>query len=83
MPDIQNFLKENSLNVQSNYHVVDDLSTIAMVANGFGICLMPQMVMRDIPYEVDCYPVQPICRTRDRACNASSGVYGTGSAFYV
>ena len=57
--DIQNFLKENSLNVQSNYHVVDDLSTIAMVANGFGICLMPQMVMRDIPYEVDCYPDQP------------------------
>lgn len=57
--DIQNFLKENSLNVQSNYHVVDDLSTIAMVANGFGICLMPQMVMRDIPYEVDCYAVQP------------------------
>lgn len=57
--DIQNFLKENSLNVQSNYHVVDDLSTIAMVANGFGICLMPEMVMKDIPYEVDCYPVKP------------------------
>ena len=45
--DIQNFLKENSLNVQSNYHVVDDLSTIALVANGFGICLMPELVMRD------------------------------------
>ena len=43
--DIQNFLKENSINIQSNYHVVDDLSTVAMVANGFGICLMPQMVM--------------------------------------
>ena len=57
--DIQNFLKENSINIQSNYHVVDDLSTVAMVANGFGICLMPQMVMRDIPYEVDCYSVQP------------------------
>lgn len=40
--DIQNFLKENSLDIQSNYHVVDDLSTIAMVANGFGICLMPE-----------------------------------------
>ena len=39
--DIQNFLKENSINIQSNYHVVDDLSTVAMVANGFGICLMP------------------------------------------
>lgn len=57
--DIQNFLKENSLDVESNYHVVDDLSTIAMVANGFGICLMPEMVMHDIPYEVDCYPVKP------------------------
>ena len=57
--DIQNFLKENSLDVQSNYHVVDDLSTIAMVAHGFGICLMPEMVMADIPYEVDCYLVKP------------------------
>lgn len=57
--DIQNFLKENPLEVESNYHVVDDLSTIAMVANGFGICLMPEMVMHDIPYEVDCYPVKP------------------------
>lgn len=57
--DIQNFLKENSLNVQSNYHVVDDLSTVAMVAHGFGICIMPKMVMNDIPYEVDCYPVKP------------------------
>lgn len=61
--DIQNFLKENSLNIQSNYHVVDDLSTIALVANGFGICLMPELVMRDIPYEVDSYRIRPdACR---------------------
>lgn len=57
--DIQNFLKENSLNIQSHYHVVDDLSTIALVAKGFGICLMPELVMRDIPYDVDCYPIKP------------------------
>lgn len=57
--DIQNFLKENHLDVQSHYHVVDDLSTIAMVAHGFGICLMPELVMADIPYEVDCVPVRP------------------------
>ncbi len=53
--DIQNFLKEHDLNVKSQYHVVDDLSTIAMVAEGFGICIMPEMVMNDIPYEVDAY----------------------------
>ncbi len=57
--DIQNFLKENSLAVHSSYHVVDDLSTVAMVANGFGICLMPELTMLDIPYEVECYPVKP------------------------
>ena len=57
--DIQNFLRENSLQVQSNYHVVDDLSTIALVEKGFGICLMPELVMHDIPYEVDCYPTEP------------------------
>ncbi|MBR5316314.1 MAG: LysR family transcriptional regulator [Lachnospiraceae bacterium] len=57
--DIQNFLKENSLNIQSRYHVVDDLSTIALVAKGFGICLMPALVMQDIPYEVECYPIKP------------------------
>lgn len=57
--DIQNFLKENSLNIQSHYHVVDDLSTIALVAKGFGICLMPALVMQDIPYDVDCYPIKP------------------------
>lgn len=57
--DIQNFLKENSLNIQSHYHVVDDLSTIALVAKGFGICLMPELVMHDIPYDVDCYPIEP------------------------
>lgn len=61
--DIQNFLKENNLSIQSNYHVVDDLSTIRLVEKGFGICLMPELVMHDIPYEVDCYPVYPsACR---------------------
>lgn len=57
--DIQNYLKENNLNIQSHYHVVDDLSTTALVAKGFGLCLMPEMVMRDIPHEVDCYELDP------------------------
>jgi DNA-binding transcriptional LysR family regulator len=61
--DIQNFLKENHLRIQSNYHVVDDLSTIRLVEKGFGICLMPELVMQDIPYDVDVYPIQPeACR---------------------
>ena len=61
--DIQNFLKENKLRIQSNYHVVDDTSTIRLVEKGFGICLMPELVMRDISYDVEVYPIQPqACR---------------------
>ncbi len=61
--DIQNYLKQNNLKVQTGYHVVDDLSTIAMVANGFGICIMPELVMNDIPYDVTRYRMQPeACR---------------------
>ncbi len=56
--DIQNFLKENRLTVKSNYHVVDDLSTVRLVEQGFGICLMPKLCMNDIPYDVDIYPLE-------------------------
>lgn len=57
--DITNFFKDNGLRVRSSCHVVDDLSTIAMVAEGFGICIMPELVMNDIPYSVKTYPVSP------------------------
>lgn len=61
--DIQKFLQDNGLNVRSSYHVVDDLSQIAIVAKGLGICIMPKMVMNDIPYMVDMYPTNPpACR---------------------
>ena len=56
--DIAIFMKQNGLgNVRMDYHVVDDLSTIALVAAGLGICIMPELVMNDIPYEVDRYPM--------------------------
>ena len=57
--DIQNFMRENHLDIQTSYHVVDDLATVAMVSAGFGICIMPELVMHDIPYNVRAYPVKP------------------------
>ena len=57
--DIVRFMKENGLNVRSKFHVVDDLSTVSFVAKGLGICIMPDMVMTDIPYSVDIYPTLP------------------------
>ena len=57
--DIQNYLKENGLDMHTRYHVVDDLSTVALVSSGFGFCLMPELTMNDIPYEVKRYRVEP------------------------
>lgn len=57
--DIQNYLRENNLDISTRYHVVDDLSTVVMVAAGFGICIMPELVMNDIPYEVRRYRMEP------------------------
>ena len=57
--DIQKYLKDNHLDIQTRYHVVDDLSTVALVASGFGICIMPELTMNGIPYEVRRYRMEP------------------------
>ncbi|MBO6150723.1 MAG: LysR family transcriptional regulator [Clostridium sp.] len=57
--DVSNYMKANHLEVQTNYHVVDDLSTVVMVESGFGICLMPELTMNDIPYDVVRYRIEP------------------------
>ena len=57
--DIQNYLKQNQLDISTRYHVVDDLSTVIMVQAGFGICIMPELVMTDIPYDVRMYRMEP------------------------
>lgn len=54
---LKNGVVDLSLSIKSSYHVVDDLSAVALVEKGFGICLMPNLVMHDIPYNVDCYPL--------------------------
>lgn len=58
--DIQNVFHKYHLHIKSSCHVVDDLSTVAMVAAGLGICVMPRLVMQNIPYEVDSYSFKPM-----------------------
>ncbi len=53
--DIQNIFHKHNLSIKSSCHVKDDLSTIALVAAGLGICVMPELVMQSMPYEVDTY----------------------------
>jgi DNA-binding transcriptional LysR family regulator len=44
--DIQNFLKENDLRVRTRCYVIDDESTIAMVACGQGVAILPELILK-------------------------------------
>jgi DNA-binding transcriptional LysR family regulator len=57
--DVQQLFEKYNLTIRSTCHVVDDLSQIAMVASGLGICIMPQLVMQNIPFDVSIYPLRP------------------------
>ncbi len=57
--DIQNFMTKYQIEVYSNCHVVDDLSTIAMVAGGMGVCIMPELVMKGAQYPVEICAIEP------------------------
>lgn len=57
--DSQNLFKECGYNVKSLCHVVDDLSILTMVEAGFGICILPEMVVSCFNHDVDVYPVKP------------------------
>ena len=57
--DIQMLLQKHQTTIHSSCHVVDDSSMIAMVAAGLGICIMPSLVMKNMPYDVDMYSLRP------------------------
>ena len=57
--DIQDLLHKHHLIIHSSCHAADDLSIIAMVSAGLGICIMPKLVIKNIPYDVDTYSFKP------------------------
>lgn len=57
--DIAAFLKDNDIVVAHNFRLVDDGSLAAMVASGFGFCLMPELAFATTSSDVTAYPLQP------------------------
>ena len=72
--DIQEIFRKYKLNIHSSCHVVDDLSQIAMVAAGLGICIMPMLVMQNIPYKVNTYPLNPSEHRTIGICSINNGL---------
>jgi len=58
--DIQAFLAKYRFNVRASCRVVDDLSTIAMVESGFGVCILPSLILTRAHGDVDVYPIEPM-----------------------
>jgi len=58
--DTQAFLAKYRFSVRASCRVVDDLSTIAMVEGGFGICILPSLILERAHGNVDVYPIEPM-----------------------
>lgn len=57
--DSQKLLDEYGLLAKSQCHVVDDLSILTMVSAGFGVCILPKMLIDSFDVDVDVYPIEP------------------------
>lgn len=58
--DVQAFLTKHGFSVRASCRVVDDLATIAMVESGFGIAIMPSLILERAHGNVDAYPIEPL-----------------------
>ena len=55
--DVNHFMEKYHLSGGEGSCIVDDMSAIALVMGGYGVCLVPELVIRNIPFPVDVYPL--------------------------
>ncbi len=56
--DVNHFLEKYHLSGSGGSRILDDMSAIALVMGGYGVCLVPELVIRNIPFPVDVYPLE-------------------------
>lgn len=55
--DVNHFMKKYGLSAGGRSYIVDDMSAIALVMGGYGVCLVPELVIRNISFPIDVYPL--------------------------
>ena len=55
--DVSSFMKKYGLPARGNSYIIDDMSSIALVMGGYGLCLVPELVIRSLNFPVDVYPL--------------------------
>ncbi len=56
--DGNNFMSKYGLSGGGGSFIIADMSAIALVMGGYGVCLMPELVIRNIPFPVDVYHLE-------------------------
>lgn len=59
--DVQRVLENHDIDIATYCHVVDDMSTVAMVEAGMGICILPELLKERAGDKVDWYPMEEDC----------------------
>ncbi len=57
--EIKQFVTKYKLTVNSQFHIVDDQSVVAMVESGFGISITPELALDKLNINVDFYEIFP------------------------
>lgn len=57
--DIRAVLRDAASPAKIKYTLNDDISVMAMVANGFGISIMPELIIRNVSFRMAAIPLNP------------------------
>ena len=84
--DIQSYFKKNDLRVRTRCFVIDDESTIAMVACGQGVAIMPELILKtkeNRERDISILKLEPTaCRTIGLACQDKKGLSPAARQFW-
>ena len=58
--DIQAFFAKHQIHIRAACRVTDDLSTFAMVESGFGVSIMPSLVLERYRGDAEIIPIEPL-----------------------
>lgn len=56
--DVNNFMGKYGLSGGGGSYISDDMSAMALVMGGYGVCLAPELVVKNMPFPVDVYPLE-------------------------
>ena len=56
--DVNHVMNKYDLPGGGGSYIADDMSAVSLVMGGFGVCLMPELVIRNIPFPVEVIPLE-------------------------